>query len=163
MQAKVRTVAFQGVDVLPVDVQVMIAPGTVAFAMVGLADKAVGESRERVRAALRALGLALPPQRISVNLSPADLAKEGSHYDLPIALALLAAMGVLTRECLEDFVVLGELALDGSLSRVPGVLLCRDDAGNRTYNSSRAWAGVCHAVSPTPLRSPSADTCHRLR
>ena len=122
MQAKVRTVAFQGVDVLPVDVQVMIAPGTVAFAMVGLADKAVGESRERVRAALRALGLALPPQRISVNLSPADLAKEGSHYDLPIALALLAAMGVLTRECLEDFVVLGELALDGTLSRVPGVL-----------------------------------------
>ena len=122
MQARVRTVAFQGVDVLPVDVQVMIAPGTVAFAMVGLADKAVGESRERVRAALRALGLALPPQRISVNLSPADLAKEGSHYDLPIALALLAAMGVLTRECLEDFVVLGELALDGTLSRVPGVL-----------------------------------------
>jgi magnesium chelatase family protein len=122
MQARVRTVAFQGVDVLPVDVQVMIAPGTVAFAMVGRADKAVGESRERVRAALRALGLALPPQRISVNLSPADLAKEGSHYDLPIALALLAAMGVLTRECLEDFVVLGELALDGTLSRVPGVL-----------------------------------------
>ncbi len=122
MQAKVRTVAFQGVDVLPVDVQVMIAPGTIAFAMVGLADKAVGESRERVRAALRALGLALPPQRITVNLSPADLAKEGSHYDLPIALALLAAMGVLSRECLEDFVALGELALDGSLSRVPGVL-----------------------------------------
>ncbi len=122
MQAKVRTVAFQGVDVLPVDVQVMIAPGTIAFAMVGLADKAVGESRERVRAALRALGLALPPQRITVNLSPADLAKEGSHYDLPIALALLAAMGVLTRESLEDFVVLGELALDGTLSRVPGVL-----------------------------------------
>ncbi len=122
MQATVRTVAFQGVDVLPVDVQVMIAPGTIAFAVVGLADKAVGESRERVRAALRALGLALPPQRITINLSPADLAKEGSHYDLPIALALLAAMGVLTRECLEDFVVLGELALDGSLSRVPGVL-----------------------------------------
>jgi magnesium chelatase family protein len=122
MQARVRTVAFQGIDVLPVDVQVMIAPGTIAFAMVGLADKAVGESRERVRAALRALGLALPPQRITVNLSPADLAKEGSHYDLPIALGLLAAMGVITRESLEDFVVLGELALDGSLSRVPGVL-----------------------------------------
>ncbi|MBX9943654.1 MAG: YifB family Mg chelatase-like AAA ATPase, partial [Reyranella sp.] len=122
MQAKVRTVAFQGVDVLPVDVQVMIAPGQLAFAMVGLADKAVGESRERVRAAFRALGLALPPQRISVNLSPADLAKEGSHYDLPIALGLLAAMGVIERTSLEDFVVLGELALDGALSRVPGVL-----------------------------------------
>jgi len=122
MQAKVRTVAFQGVDVLPVDVQVMIAPGQLAFSVVGLADKAVGESRERVRAALRALGLALPPQRISVNLSPADLAKEGSHYDLPIALGLLVAMGVLTKESVTGFVVLGELALDGSLTRVPGVL-----------------------------------------
>ena len=122
MQAKIRTVAFQGVDVLPVDVQVMIAPGQLAFTVVGLADKAVGESRERVRAALRALGLALPPQRITVNLSPADLAKEGSHYDLPIALALLVAMGVLTKDSVAGFVVLGELALDGSLTRVPGVL-----------------------------------------
>ena len=122
MQAKVRTVAFQGIDVLPIDVQVMIAPGTVAFAMVGLADKAVGESRERIRAALRALGLALPPQRITVNLSPADLAKEGSHYDLPIALGLLAAMGVIAKESLAGFVAMGELALDGSLCRVPGVL-----------------------------------------
>ena len=86
-----------------------------AFAMVGLADKAVGESRERVRASFRALGLALPPQRITVNLSPADLAKEGSHYDLPIALGLLAAMGVIPRESIAGFVVLGELALDGSL------------------------------------------------
>ena len=95
MQARVRTVAFQGIDVLPVDVQVLVAPGNIAFAMVGLADKAVGESRERVRATFRALGLSLPPQRITVNLSPADLAKEGSHYDLPIALGLLAAMGVV--------------------------------------------------------------------
>src|SRR3982074_453344 len=122
MQAKVRTVAFQGLDVLPVDVQVLVAPGQLAFAVVGLADKAVGESRERVRASFRALGLALPPQRITVNLSPADLAKEGSPSDLPIALGLLAAMGVIPRESVSRFVVLGELALDGSLSRVPGVL-----------------------------------------
>jgi magnesium chelatase family protein len=122
MQAKIRTVAFQGVDVLPIDVQVLIAPGQLAFTVVGLADKAVGESRERVRAALRALGLALPPQRITVNLSPADLAKEGSHYDLPIALGLLVAMGVLTKDSVAGFVVLGELALDGALTRVPGVL-----------------------------------------
>ena len=122
MQARVRTVAFQGIDVLPVDVQVMIAPGQLAFAMVGLADKAVGESRERIRAALRALGLSLPPQRISVNLSPADLAKEGSHYDLPIALGLLAAMGVIAKESVAGYVALGELALDGALSKVPGVL-----------------------------------------
>ena len=114
MQARVRTVAFQGIDVLPVDVQVMVAPGQLAFAMVGLADKAVGESRERIRAALRALGLSLPAQRISVNLSPADLAKEGSHYDLPIALGLLAAMGVIARESIAGYVALGELALDGS-------------------------------------------------
>ena len=122
MQAKVRSVAFQGIDVLPVDVQVLVAPGQLAFVMVGLADKAGGESRERVRATFRALGLSLPPQRITVNLSPADLAKEGSHYDLPIALGLLAAMGVVPRESVANYVVLGELALDGSLSRVPGVL-----------------------------------------
>ena len=111
MQARVRTVSFQGIDVLPVDVQVLVAPGTVGFAVVGLADKTVGESRERVRAAFRALGLALPPQRITVNLSPADLAKEGSHYDLPIAVGLLAALGVIARESVENDVVLGELAL----------------------------------------------------
>ncbi|MGE4081322.1 MAG: magnesium chelatase domain-containing protein, partial [Reyranella sp.] len=122
MQARVRTVSFQGIDVLPVDVQVLVAPGNVGFALVGLADKAVGESRERVRAAFRALGLALPPQRITVNLSPADLAKEGSHYDLPIAVGLLAALGVIARESIEGYVVLGELALDGALMRVPGVL-----------------------------------------
>ena len=122
MQARVRTVAFQGIDVLPVDVQVLIAPGQLAFAVVGLADKAVGESRERVRAAFRALGLALPPQRITVNLSPADLAKEGSHYDLPIALALLAAMAVIPADSVAGCVALGELALDGALCRVPGVL-----------------------------------------
>ena len=120
MQAKVRTVAFQGIDVLPIDVQVMIAPGNIAFAMVGLADKAVGESKERVRAALAAIGLSMPLTRVTVNLAPADLPKEGSHYDLPIALGLLVAMGVLTKESVTGFVVLGELALDGSLSRVPG-------------------------------------------
>jgi magnesium chelatase family protein len=122
MQARVRTVAFQGIDVLPVDVQVLIAPGVPHFTVVGLPDKAVGESRERVRAAIRAIGLGLPPQRITVNLSPADRAKEGTHYDLPIALALLAAMGVLPAQSIAGFVALGELALDGRLSRVTGVL-----------------------------------------
>ncbi len=166
MQAKVRTVAFQGIDVLPVDVQVLVAPGTMAFAMVGLADKAVGESRERVRACFRALGLALPPQRITVNLSPADLAKEGSHYDLPIALGLLAAMGVIPRESIEGMVVLGELALDGSLSRVPGVLpaaiaaraadcgvICPAACGGEA-----AWAGLGAAndgEQPTAVAAPS--------
>src|SRR5471032_3517512 len=109
MVARVQSVAFQGIDVLPVDVQVTIAAGLPAFHVVGLPDKAVGESRERVRAALHALGLALPPKRITVNLAPADLAKEGSHYDLPIALALLAAMGVIAKESLAGFVAMGEL------------------------------------------------------
>src|SRR5262245_47265241 len=103
MIARIRTVAFQGIEVVDVDVQVRIGGGMPAFAIVGLADKAVGESRERVRAALAALGLALPPHRITVNLAPADLAKEGSHYDLPVALGLLAGMGVLEPDRLAPF------------------------------------------------------------
>jgi magnesium chelatase family protein len=99
MVARVKTVAFQGIEVMDIDVQVQISSGgMVAFTVVGLPDKAVGESRERVRAALNALGLALPPKRITVNLAPADLLKEGSHFDLAIAVALLAAMGVLPAE-----------------------------------------------------------------
>jgi magnesium chelatase family protein len=95
MVAHVTTVAFQGIEAEPVDVQVHIGAGMPAFTVVGLPDKAVGESRERVRAALSSLGLSLPPKRITVNLAPADILKEGSHYDLPIALALLVAMDVL--------------------------------------------------------------------
>ena len=118
MVARVKTVAFQGIDCREVDVEVQLGPGLPAFAVVGLADKAVGESRERVRAALAAIGLALPPQRITVNLAPADLLKEGSHYDLPIALGLLAAMGVLPADELADYMVLGELGLDGRITAV---------------------------------------------
>jgi len=122
MIARIRTVAFQGMEVVDVDVQVHIGGGMPAFTVVGLADKAVGESRERVRSALAALGLALPPHRITVNLAPADLSKEGSHYDLPIALGLLAGMGVLEPDRLAPFLALGELALDGGLAPVAGVL-----------------------------------------
>lgn len=122
MVSRVTTVAFQGIEAVPVDVQVQIGPGQVNFMIVGLPDKAVGESRERVRSALHASGLALPAKRVTVNLAPADLPKEGSHYDLPIALALMAAMGAIPAEELERFVVLGELALDGTLSPVAGVL-----------------------------------------
>ena len=122
MVARIRTVAFRGIEVLEVEAQVTIAGGLPNFMVVGLADKTVAESRERVRAALNALGLALPPKRITVNLAPADLAKEGSHFDLPIALGLLAAMEVLPGEEIEGYVALGEVALDGSLLPVPGVL-----------------------------------------
>ncbi|MEK7244654.1 MAG: magnesium chelatase domain-containing protein, partial [Pseudomonadota bacterium] len=122
MVARVNTVAFQGIGVLAVDVQVQMASGLPAFTVVGLPDKAVGESRERVRAALAAMGLALPSKRITVNLAPADLAKEGSHFDLPIALGLLAAMDALPQDEIAEYAALGELGLDGRITRVAGVL-----------------------------------------
>ncbi len=122
MAIRVATVAFEGVDARAVDVQVQISSGSVVFNVVGLGDKAVAESRERVRAALYASGLALPAKRITVNLAPADMPKEGSHYDLPIALGVMAAIGAIPADALDGFVVLGELALDGTLTPVAGVL-----------------------------------------
>ena len=122
MVARVSTMAFEGVEARPVDVQVQIASGTVAFTIVGLGDKAVAELRERVRSALIASGLALPAKRITVNLAPADMPKEGSHYDLPIALAVMAAIGAIPVDALDGFAVIGELALDGAISAVAGVL-----------------------------------------
>ena len=122
MVMRVSTVAFEGIEARTVDVQVQISPGSVVFMIVGLPDKAVAESRERVRSALIASGLALPAKRITVNLAPADLPKEGSHYDLPIALGVMAAIGAIPGDALHGFTVLGELALDGSITPVAGVL-----------------------------------------
>ncbi|MFN3077633.1 MAG: magnesium chelatase domain-containing protein, partial [Alphaproteobacteria bacterium] len=122
MTAHVNTVAFQGIEVLEIDVQVQIAAGLPSFTIVGLPNKAVGESRDRVRAALGAIGLALPPKRIVVNLAPADVQKEGSHFDLAIAVGLLVAMDVLPMEEILGCTVLGELALDGAVAPVAGVL-----------------------------------------
>jgi magnesium chelatase family protein len=122
MVQRVSTVAFEGIEARAVDVQVQVAPGLPAFHVVGLGDKAVSEARERVRAALTASGLALPARRIIVNLAPADLPKEGSHYDLPIALGLMAAIGAIPHDALSGFTVLGELGLDGSIAAVAGVL-----------------------------------------
>ncbi len=159
MVARVRTVAFSGIEVLAVDAQVTIASGLPAFHVVGLPDKAVGESRERVRAALHALGLALPPKRITVNLAPADLAKEGSHYDLPIAIGLLVAMAILPEDEIENYVALGELGLDGSLAPVAGILpaalaaaaggqglICPAASGGEA-----AWAGALEILAPANL------------
>ena len=121
--AHVYTVAFQGIEAREVDVQVHVGDGGNGLVtIVGLADKAVAESRERVRSALSAIGLAVPFKRITVNLAPADLPKEGSHYDLPIALGLLAAMGVLPASEMANYVALGELSLDAALTPVAGVL-----------------------------------------
>ncbi|SMD16947.1 YifB family Mg chelatase-like AAA ATPase [Rhizobium sp. RU36D] len=122
MVARVSTVAFQGIEGVPVDVQVMVAPGKIGMQIVGLPDKAVAESRERVQAALHASGLVLPPKRVTINLAPADLPKEGSHFDLPIALGLMAALGAIPADALADFVVIGELNLDGSIAAVAGAL-----------------------------------------
>ena len=122
MVTRVSTVAFHGVDAVPVDVQVMVAPGKVGVGIVGLPDKAVAESRERVQAALHASGLAMPAKKVTINLAPADLPKEGSHFDLPIALGVMAAIGALPADALDGFVALGELALDGTIAPVAGVL-----------------------------------------
>jgi magnesium chelatase family protein len=159
MVARIHTVAFQGIEILPIEVQVQMASGLPSFVMVGLPDKAVGESRERVRAALTALGLSLPPKRIIVNLAPADVLKEGSHYDLPIAAGLLVAMGVLPADELEHYVCLGELALDGSLSAVAGALPAAMGAAAQqrglicpaACGGEAAWAGEIEVLAPRTL------------
>ncbi len=129
MLSRVTTIAFRGIEAVPVAVEVQVASGTVAFSIVGLGDKAVAESRDRVRAALSAVGLSLPPRRITVNLAPADLPKAGSHYDLPIALGLMAALGAIPAEAVVESVVLGELGLDGRVVGVAGVLPAAVAAG----------------------------------
>lgn len=159
MVARINTVAFQGVEIQPVDVQVQISNGLPCFTIVGLPDKAVAESKERVRSALHALGIALPAKRLTVNLAPADVHKEGSHFDLPIALGLLAAMEIIPKIEMEEFVVLGELALDGGIRKVAGVLpaamhassndnalICPADCGGEA-----AWAGDLNILAPQNL------------
>ena len=159
MVAHVATVAFLGLEARAVEVQVQIASGLPKFLLVGLPDKAVGESRERVHAALAAIGLSLPAKRITVNLSPADLPKEGSHYDLPIALGLLAAMGAIDRETLAGYVAIGELSLDGRIAPSPGVLLAALHAASQglglicpaAQGSEAAWAGDVELVAAPDL------------
>src|SRR6266404_9526046 len=148
MVQRVATVAFEGIEARSVTVQVQVAPGLPAFNVVGLPDKAVSEARERVRAALTASGLALPSRRITVNMAPADLPKEGSHYDLPIALGLMAAIGAIPHDAVAGFTVLGELGLDGSIAAVAGALPAAIGANSRdeglicpaACGSEAAWA-----------------------
>ncbi len=159
MVAHINTVAFLGIEVLPIEVQVAIASGLPAFSIVGLPDKAVAESRERVRAALNAIGLALPAKRITVNLAPADVQKEGSHFDLPIALGVLVAMGVVGVEELGSYTALGELGLDGSIAAVAGVLpaaIAANASGRGlicpgTQGGEAAWAGGADVLAPQTL------------
>jgi magnesium chelatase family protein len=157
--ARIQSFAFAGIDAVPVEVQVQISAGLPNFLVVGLPDKAVGEARERVRAALSAMGLALPPRRVLVNLAPADLLKEGSHFDLPIALAVLAAMDVLPRDEIAGYAALGELSLDGTLNPVAGVLPAAIGASARdlglvcpaAQGGEAAWAGRIAVLPATEL------------
>jgi len=157
--ARIATFAFAGIEAQAVEVQVQIAPGLPAFLVVGLPDKAVAESRERVRAALLGLGLSLPPKRVLVNLAPADITKEGSHFDLPIALAVLAAMDVLPRDDLAGFAALGELSLDGAIMPVAGVLPAALGASARelglicpaAQGGEAAWAGQIEVLAAPDL------------
>lgn len=161
MIATVKTVSFEGIEAKPVEVQVQVASGMPAFTIVGLPDKAVSEARERVRSALSAIGLGLPAERITVNLSPADMPKVGSHYDLPIALAILCAMGVISNDMLGAFFIMGELGLDGSIRRVNGALpaavfanasncglICPYDCG-----AEAVWAGDIDLLAPRSILS----------
>jgi magnesium chelatase family protein len=149
MVTRVATVAFEGIEARAVDVQVQVTSGNVNLILVGLPDKAVAESKERVKSALLASGLALPARRIVINLAPADLPKEGSHYDLPIALGIMAAIGAIPSDALEGFTALGELALDGTLTAVAGVLPAAVAANGRGHGlicpqacgGEAAWAG----------------------
>ena len=159
MVARAYTVAFEGVEARIVEVQCALAPGMPYFSIVGLPDKAVSEAKERVRAALAAMSIALPSKRITVNLSPADLPKEGSHFDLPIALALLAALEIVPKDEVERTVALGELSLDGRLIAVIGalpaamaaaeedrILLCPKACG-----AEAAWVGATQVLAAGSL------------
>jgi magnesium chelatase family protein len=173
MVQRVSTVAFEGIEARSVDVQVQVAPGLPAFAIVGLPDKAVSEARERVRSALIASGLALPARRITVNLAPADLPKEGSHYDLPIALGLMAAIGAIPPDALNGFTVLGELGLDGSIAPVAGALPAAIGANSRdeglicpaACGAEAAWASpdiqiiAAHSLIQIAITSKARRCC----
>ncbi|MDR9484247.1 MAG: YifB family Mg chelatase-like AAA ATPase [Sediminimonas sp.] len=159
MVSHAYTVAFEGVSARTVEVQCAVTPGLPAFSIVGLPDKAVSEARERVRAALNSLAIALPSKRITINLSPADLPKEGSHFDLPIALALLAALEIIPQDAAAGTTALGELSLDGDLVAVTGalpaamaaaredrILLCPHASG-----AEAAWVGATQVIAPRGL------------
>ncbi len=159
MVARAYTVAFEGVEARIVEVQCAVTPGMPSFSIVGLPDKAVSEARERVRAALTALAIALPSKRITVNLSPADLPKEGSHFDLPMALALLAALDIIPREDVEATVALGELSLDGRLVPVLGALPAAMAAAEEdrqllcplACGAEAAWVGATPVIAAANL------------
>ncbi len=159
MPARITTIAFEGAEARRVEAEVVLTNGQVGFQVVGLGDKAVAESRERVRGAFAGMGLSLPGKRIVAALSPADLPKEGSHFDLPIALALMTVMGIIPEDALNNYVCVGELMLDGRIAAISGALpaaiaasgfgmglICPADNG-----AEAAWAGDVNILAPTSL------------
>lgn len=159
MAARMVSVAFEGIEARRVEVEVQRVGGLSAFVVVGLADKAVGEARERVRAAFAGLGLALPQGRIVASLAPADLPKEGAHFDLPIALAMMAAIGILPQDALDGWAAVGELNLSGGISPVAGALPAAIAAGAmglglicpEACGPEAAWAGETRILAPRSL------------
>ncbi|MFT6676548.1 MAG: magnesium chelatase family protein [Sulfitobacter sp.] len=159
MVSRAYTVAFQGVEARMVEVQCAVTAGLPAFSIVGLPDKTVSEARDRVRTALTSMAIALPSKRITVNLSPADLPKEGSHFDLPIALALLAALDILPDDVTQNIVALGELSLDGTLVPVVGALPAAMAAAEQNRGllcpagsgAEAAWVGNAQVIAAQTL------------
>ena len=159
MASSINSLSFTGIDIVDIDVQVHFAPGFPSFTLVGLPDKTVAESKERIRAAIHSIGLSLPAERITVNLSPADLMKEGSHFDLPIALGILANLGLIHAELLKDYLILGELALDNKLLGVNGILPAAIGANARNKGlicpkvngSEAAWSGNKNIIAARSL------------
>ncbi|MCH2093671.1 MAG: YifB family Mg chelatase-like AAA ATPase [Rhodobacteraceae bacterium] len=159
MVSHAYTVAFQGIEARSVEVQCAVTPGIPAFSIVGLPDKAVSEARDRIRAALTSMSIALPAKRITINLSPADLPKEGSHFDLPIALGLLAALDIIPNDMVAETVALGELSLNGTLMPVigalPAAMAAAEDSRSlvcaRASGSEAAWVGGCEVIGARTL------------
>lgn len=159
MVARVFTVAFEGVDARLVEVQCAVTPGMPGFQVVGLPDKAVTEAKERVRATMSELNLALPSKKITVNLSPADIPKEGSHFDLPVALAVLAALDIIPPDEAGKVIALGELSLDGRLVPVLGSLPAAATAASEgltlicpeTCGAEAAWVSVTEVYAPATM------------
>ncbi len=122
MVAKIKTLTLLGINEIDINVEVKLSTGIVAFNIVGLPDKAITEAKERIRATINSIGLSFPAKRLLINLSPADISKEGSYLDLPMALGLLVEMGIVKQEIVDKYIVVGELSIDGSINTVNGIL-----------------------------------------
>ena len=153
-----NSIIFNGMDVTKIDVQVQLSAGFAKpeFNIIGLADRAVKESAERIRNALAALNLSLPSKRLTVNLSPADIEKTGSHFDLPILCGILCAMDILPEEEFSKYVIIGEIGLDGAVVRTSGVLPASVWANKNglgiicpgPQGSEARWAGHTNILAP---------------